>query len=271
MIRRWIVPFLIITLLATAFPVVGQEGDDCDLNALSDRLATYAGDMPGASIDEVAAIRDEIDALLAAYLANCAPLPVEEEETPAPAPVEGVLFSVVSTGDLNIRSCGGTNCAVVRSSRGGEVYSVVAQDGEWYEIDLGGGQTGFIAAWLTTRVPDAVIEIFDGYADADLVCELSAEVTAGASSRLEVAIIGDGRSVVTVDVLRPNTGTPEPVEGQAMRRHPETGTPYILQTYRSTSWSPGAYQVHVDRDGVKRVFGFDLNQAGATTITVACF
>ena len=70
-----------------------------------------------------------------------------------------VLFTVVSSGNINIRSCPGTHCnPPVAVSRRGDVYEVVSQvtgtDGEWYQIRFE-NRSAYIAGWLTTRTSDA--------------------------------------------------------------------------------------------------------------------
>ena len=70
-----------------------------------------------------------------------------------------VLFTVITNGNVNIRSCPGTTCnPPVGVSRRGDVFEVVGQtterDGEWYQIRFE-NRSAYIAGWLTTRTSDA--------------------------------------------------------------------------------------------------------------------
>ncbi len=51
----------------------------------------------------------------------------------------------------NIRACASTDCAIVATAQNGEALSVVDDSGEWYEIRLDDGGTGFIAGFLTSK------------------------------------------------------------------------------------------------------------------------
>lgn len=51
---------------------------------------------------------------------------------------------------VNVRSGPGTEYAKVGSVKIGQVFSVKEQSGDWYKVDLGGGNYGWIANWLVT-------------------------------------------------------------------------------------------------------------------------
>ena len=60
---------------------------------------------------------------------------------------------VDAKGFVNVRSCGGTQCGVITVVQDGDPLDVVNDEGEWYEIRLPGGGTGFIAAFLVSDTP----------------------------------------------------------------------------------------------------------------------
>lgn len=257
---RFFVSFLLAILFV--FPMVPtlaqDDKDPCSTAALASDIVMLATGLTVADYDGVAETSDEINGLLTDYLDNCG------EAAPAGS------FTIKANGAVNIRSCGETTCSIVGTSTDGQTYTVVGEDGDWYEIELDDGETGFIASWLTVKGPDEVIDIYEGYADADLVCAVQATVARGTSKDVAFAINGDGQHEVTVDLYRPNTSTPEPVWQQLPKTFIDTGEAYIHQLYRSSNFPNGTYQISLERGGVTKVLEFDLNQSGNTTIFVYC-
>ena len=102
-----------------------------------------------------------------------------------------VLFTVISNGNVNIRSCPGTHCnPPLGVSRRGNVYEVVEQitksDGEWYLIRYE-NQPAFIAGWLTTKAAEATLA-----AKAS-----SATARAATSSAMSTARVRNSRATST--------------------------------------------------------------------------
>lgn len=56
-------------------------------------------------------------------------------------------------GFANVRSCGSTACGVVSVVRGGDPLEVLDDSGDWFELRLPGGGTGYIAAFLVSETP----------------------------------------------------------------------------------------------------------------------
>jgi hypothetical protein len=253
-------------MAAVYLPASAQSEIDCDPAALSDALIAYAEDIANASDDEIVDIASEVDTLLANYLEAC---PANEDEPRITSPTDA-LFTIQATGNVNVRSCNETTCDILTTTTTGQVFSVVGEDGDWYEIDLGDGQTGFIASWLTTRGPDEIIDIYEGYLDLDLACIVQANVSRSTSNGLDFAISGEALNEVTADIYRPNASSAEPVWRQFDKTFIDTGDPYIHQVYSSSYWPTGSYQLHLERNGEQRIYGFDLTQTGETTIYVLC-
>lgn len=70
--------------------------------------------------------------------------------TPTPTP-EAQSSQVVVTGNVvNIRSAGDLSAPVLKQVRRGDMLSVLAKSGDWFQVSLGNGSTGWIASWLTT-------------------------------------------------------------------------------------------------------------------------
>ncbi|MCY3573387.1 MAG: SH3 domain-containing protein [Chloroflexi bacterium] len=56
-------------------------------------------------------------------------------------------------GYANVRSCGSTDCGVVAVFQAGDPLDVLDASGDWFELRLPGGRTGYIAAFLVSEVP----------------------------------------------------------------------------------------------------------------------
>jgi N-acetylmuramoyl-L-alanine amidase len=69
---------------------------------------------------------------------------VEEEEQSTESSIT-ILYN-----GTNIRSDANVNASIVKRANSGDVFSIISSISDWYEIDLGNGQTGFIAGWVVS-------------------------------------------------------------------------------------------------------------------------
>ena len=183
----------------------------------------------------------------------------------ATAPVD---FKVTVSSTVNLRSCADTSCKLVGQTQIGDILEVINEDGDWYEVKFGEG-TAFIAGWLTTRLPDAlVIEKEDSselesielqaqsgvsYFDAEMQpvqdsCSAAYVVHDGDASAFAVVFVGEEtlrgisdytmydseKSSLTADEIQEHerNGVPLLFAGYANPEHQET---YSLQfEYRET-------------------------------------
>lgn len=256
---------LIIAIFAYATIVQGQS-DKCDSGQLSGTVLDYAIDIALASYDEVQEIAEEINNSLNEYLANCDQAQLNKGNSANTT----ALFNVNAVGTVNIRSCAETTCGIVEVSSNGETFAVVEVVDDWYEILLADNSTGFIASWLTVRGPDKTINIYESHTDTELDCVILADVQRASSTDISIIISGNGMDEVVVDIFRPNNSTPEPVWRQLTKTFVDTGDVYYDQVYLSSYWPRGTYQLSLERYGIEKVFGFDLNQTGNTNIFVYC-
>ena len=67
------------------------------------------------------------------------------------SPRAAQTYYVTADPYANIRSCASTSCAIVTTAQNGEALSVVDDSGDWYELQLDDGQTGFIASFLMSE------------------------------------------------------------------------------------------------------------------------
>ncbi|MCL6573399.1 MAG: SH3 domain-containing protein [Bacillus sp. (in: Bacteria)] len=57
----------------------------------------------------------------------------------------------ISTDSINIRSGPGLSYPLVTTAKRGEKYSIAKEKGEWIEIQLSAGKTGWVVNWLVTK------------------------------------------------------------------------------------------------------------------------
>ncbi len=179
------------------------------------------------------------------------------------------LFNVIVNGNVNVRDCGSTSCKVVGQATNGQVLAVVGQDGEWYEVEWG-NSTAYIASWLTTRGPDIVVDLYEGYLDLETGCFLALRTRRG-SSDLGVAISGEQRDEVIVDIYRPGETSPVKVSAQYDKTFVDSNEPYVHQTYYWGTWWPtGVYQIELRLAGKSSMIGFSVPESGDHIIYVMC-
>ncbi|MGQ9777899.1 MAG: CsgG/HfaB family protein [Thermodesulfobacteriota bacterium] len=79
-------------------------------------------------------------------------LPAKEKPTPTVAPTISELPSQITViVAANIRSGPGTSYGIVGSVKKGEILSVLGEEGDWYNVELPDGKTGWIHKKLTSR------------------------------------------------------------------------------------------------------------------------
>src|SRR3954464_13966099 len=57
----------------------------------------------------------------------------------------------ISTDTVNVRSGPGLSYPLVLTAKRGEKYSIVKENGDWIEIKLSLGQTGWVVNWLVSK------------------------------------------------------------------------------------------------------------------------
>lgn len=177
--------------------------------------------------------------------------------------------NVFANGNINIRECASTSCAIVGQATDGQVLAVVGQDEDWYEVQWQDG-TAYIASWLTIPGPDTYVDLSEGYADTATQCVLYLRTNRG-DSDLSVVISGERRSDTWVDIFRPNEPNPLQVNAQYDKTFIDTGEPYILQTYYWNTWWPtGTYQLEIRKDSISSRIAFDIPVSGDHLLYVQC-
>ena len=164
------------------------------------------------------------------------------------SPSGETLFKVSTSGAVNLRDCGNTSCNLVGKTAADGILEVVAGDGEWYEIKYDGG-TAFIAGWLTTRLPDALIETGETHYILETGCVVVPDSKRSSDLDITIIITGDNKDDVVVDLYRPDNDTPLKVQGQLDKTFIDTGDSYIHQYYYWNTWWPtGIYTIVVEMD-----------------------
>lgn len=62
-------------------------------------------------------------------------------------------YYVTANPYANIRACAATSCEIVATAQRGEAISVIDDSGDWYEVQLENGESGFIAGFLARDKP----------------------------------------------------------------------------------------------------------------------
>ncbi len=183
-------------------------------------------------------------------------------------PVDG-QFTVVANGNANLRSCGNTDCGVVGATHQGDLLTVVGVNGDWYEVQYGNG-TAFIASWLTTRGPDAIVQTDQPYADPRTGCVVVFTMKRG-DMDITVILSGTHRNSVLADLYRPSESRPLPVAGQLDKTFIDTGEPYLDQYYSwNIGWTEGTYQLELSANGQTSRLAWELENRGDYYIYIDC-
>jgi hypothetical protein len=254
---------------------VAQSGDNDEVVELLDTVIAT-----NASGDDVTVAAFLGEVTLKFYNADQNDLTIEtifddfagcnSEEVVATPDLNFERFNIVANTGVNIRSCAGTNCDVVRLTGNDEIFEVTGSEGDWYQISVDGG-IGFISASLTTRGPNAVIrDIEEGFEDRETGCSIVASVNRG-DADVQFIIYGEDRNDTLVDIIRPSDANPLRVEGQFDKTFTDTGEPYIQQYYRfNVSWPAGIYTIQIQYEGETRLYAWDKPDQGDFLIYVAC-
>lgn len=252
----------------TAMAEIGQETFAITSGGFEINLYEYMG-LVAATVVKIPNNTLTPDILFLSPLSACDSDDDPSASKPFSSDSGDVMFNVVVNDGANIRACPGTNCDVVRQARAGEVLTVIAVEGEWYQIEDEEGPA-YIADFLVSRGPDVMIDLDDGYEDEDLGCVILFDVKRG-DPNVVIVIAGRNQEEVVVDLFRPNTTSPLTVEAQLEKEFTDTDEPYILQYYSyNTSWPMGLYNLEVTVDGVSRLFAWEMEDKADHAIHVYC-
>lgn len=257
----------LILLLVLATNAVGQEWNEmlnggAELNCeLIKALLDEYGDEPYARIDDAVLTFEKYHDLV---LPDCfSTQAVRSSDTTT-------MFKISVKSGVNLRDCGGTNCELVGKAQPGEIYEVVAEDDDWYEIKFERG-TAFIAGWLTTRLPDSVVETGDPLYIFDANCVVVPDLSRSSSMDINVIITGDRKNDVQVDLYRPDNEKPLPVNRQLDKTFIDTGGSYILQAYHWNTWWPtGLYTVDVQLGRQFEKIAWNITERADYNLFVSC-
>jgi hypothetical protein len=178
-------------------------------------------------------------------------------------------FNVVTTSNANLRTCAAATCDLAGQVSTGQVLSVIGEDGDWYQVTWENG-TAYIASWLTARGPDVYVDLTEGYEDPKTGCQALLRLGRG-DGNLDIAISGEKRDDVWVDVYRPNENTPVEVFAQYDKTFIDSDEPYIHQAYYWGTWWPtGTYQLELTLGDTSSMIAFDIPETGGHTLYVQC-
>ena len=185
------------------------------------------------------------------------------------APTDEVSFRVTVKSSVNLRDCAGTTCNRVGQATSGEVLDVLAIDGDWYQVRMPNGTIAFIAGWLTTRLPDHIVETDEPYLLDN--CIVVPDSSRSTDMDINIIIAGDRKDDVTVDLYAPTQESPLRVDRQLDKTFIDTGEPYIAQFYRWNQWFPsGLYTIEVKLDGVSHRLAWSVSERAQYNVYVSC-
>ena len=258
---------LVAMMLIAAVSAVGQDwgegfDDDIEYNCeLVNSIIKEYGDQPYH--------REDGEVLtFAEFHATAAPGCVANVETEAPARTAN--FRVTVKSSVNLREGAGTSFKLAGQAKPGDILEVVAEDGDWYEIEFGRG-TAFIAGWLTTRLPDAIVETDEPYAIAETNCVVLPDSSRSTDMDINFVIAGERQTDVVVDLYAPTKEEALRVDRQLDKTFIDTGDTYVLQVYRWNQWFPiGIYTIEVTIDGDAYKIAWNVAERAEYNVHVYC-
>jgi hypothetical protein len=237
--------------------------------ALAPLLPAYEARMNSAIVDLAGTVGFRLDANARPEGWSLGSSDTAQEILATESDSRTALFSVKVKTKGYVRTCASTACARVAEVTEGQILVVIGRDGSWYEVEWG-GRTGFINVWFTTRLPDSLADLYEGYVDLKTGCILALHTRRG-SGDLNVIISGEQRDDVWVDVYLAGNNAPFEVSAQYDKTFIDTGEPYIHQSYYSISrWPKGDYEVELRLAGKASRIGFSIPESGDHTIFVMC-
>ncbi len=261
--KLFIMVAVILMSAALIFAQEWAEGSDRDTEyncELVNEIIEEYGDQPYLRVDNAVLTFAEFHAVQALGCVSSDDADIQTAATD---------FKVTVNQNVNLRDCAGTSCGLVGKAQPGDIFEVVAEDGDWYEIKFERG-TAFIAGWLTTRLPDEVIETGEGFIIEDTGCHVIVDSRRG-DMDINIIITGERLSDVTVDLYRPNETNPLRVEGQLDKTFIDTGGSYLHQYYRWNQWFPnGIYTIEVKIDRKVYEIAWNMTERVDYNIFVAC-
>ncbi|WP_241236202.1 SH3 domain-containing protein [Brevibacillus marinus] len=114
-----------------------------------------------------------------------------------------------SVTNLNVRSGPGQSHAVVSQINPGQAYPVVAQNGQWFQIQLPDGQTGWVAGWLVKETASAAAQQAE-QADSVQPAQIPAQPAAGVQTLPVPGQPSPATAAVSADSTGPQPAAPLP-------------------------------------------------------------
>lgn len=257
----------ILTILVVAVMYTYSQ----DWTESSDRTAEFNCELISAIIDDYGEQPyqregDNVLTLFEFYEISIPACLATDEDIP---PVESA-FKIAVKQNVNLRDCAGTTCSLVGQAKPGQILEVVAENDNWYEIKHEQG-TAFIAGWLATRLPDAIVETDEPYTIETANCMVLPDPSRSSDMDVSFVIAGERRANVVVDLFAPTQDRALRVDSQLQKTFIDTGDPYILQVYRWNQWFPsGIYRIELGIDGNVYELAWNITERADYNVYVFC-
>ncbi|MGG4265209.1 SH3 domain-containing protein [Peribacillus simplex] len=109
---------------------------------------------------------------------------------------------IVTSKVVNVREGAGLSFPIVKKLAKGESYPILKEDGDWIEIQMGIGKTGWVANWLVERTSDSDINLVKKKSGQGVISGSSVHVRTGPGTTFQT--VGSLNKGTAVDIIEKN-------------------------------------------------------------------
>jgi hypothetical protein len=192
-----------------------------------------------------------------------------KDSTSPESPESESSFNIQVDGNVNLRECAGTSCSIVGQARDGEILAVLGEIDDWYEV-IYEGESAWIASWVTSPAPDAIIETDEPHLVDGTTCVIVPSLKRG-DMDINFILTGDRQDDIIADLYRPIDTNPLRVNSQLDKTFIDSGDTYVLQTYRwNVSFPTGLYMIELTFDDEIYRIGWNVAERADYNIYIQC-
>ncbi|MGE1162216.1 SH3 domain-containing protein [Peribacillus simplex] len=109
---------------------------------------------------------------------------------------------IVTSKVVNVREGAGLSFPIVKKLAKGESYPILKEDGDWIEIRMGIGKTGWVANWLVERTSDSDTNLVKKESGQGMISGSSVRVRTGPGTTFQT--VGSLNKGTAVDIIEKN-------------------------------------------------------------------
>lgn len=194
---------------------------------------------------------------------------VEQDSTLPESDEPETSFNIQVDGNVNLRECAGTSCKIVGQATDGEILAVIGEEDDWYEV-IHDDESAWIASWVTTPAPDAIIETDEPHLVDGTTCIIVPSLKRG-DMDINLILTGDRQGDIIADLYRPTDVNPLRVDSQLDKTFIDSGETYVMQTYRwNVSFPTGLYMIELTFDGETYRIGWNVAERADYNVYIQC-